>query len=31
MHTALPYVHDFMPVHNVESLRSFGRLVASVI
>jgi uncharacterized protein with von Willebrand factor type A (vWA) domain len=31
MHTALPYVHDFMPIHNVESLRKFGRLVASVI
>lgn len=30
MHTALPYIHDFMPVHNVESLRQFGRLVASV-
>jgi uncharacterized protein with von Willebrand factor type A (vWA) domain len=25
MHTALPYVDDFMPVHNVESLRQFGR------
>jgi uncharacterized protein with von Willebrand factor type A (vWA) domain len=31
MHTALPYVHDFMPIHNVESLRRFGRLVESVI
>jgi uncharacterized protein with von Willebrand factor type A (vWA) domain len=31
MHTALPYVHDFMPIHNVESLRKFGRLVESVI
>ena len=31
MHTALPYVQDFMPVHNVESLRKFGRLVESVI
>jgi hypothetical protein len=30
MHTALPYVHDFMPVHNVESLRQFGRLVGSL-
>jgi uncharacterized protein with von Willebrand factor type A (vWA) domain len=30
MHTALPYIHDFMPVHNVESLRQFGQLVASV-
>lgn len=30
MHTALPYVHDFMPVHNVESLRQFGRLVESL-
>jgi len=30
MHTALPYIHDFMPVHNAESLRQFGRLVASV-
>jgi len=29
--TALPYVHDFLPVHNVESLRQFGHLVASVI
>lgn len=28
MHTALPYVHDFMPVHNVHSLRQFGQLVA---
>jgi uncharacterized protein with von Willebrand factor type A (vWA) domain len=27
MHTALPYVDDFMPVHNVESLRQFGQLV----
>lgn len=31
MHTALPYVHDFMPVHSAESLRQFGQLVASVI
>jgi uncharacterized protein with von Willebrand factor type A (vWA) domain len=30
MHTALPYVHDFMPVHSIESLRQFGQLVASV-
>jgi uncharacterized protein with von Willebrand factor type A (vWA) domain len=30
MHTALPYLHDFMPVHNAESLRQFGQLVASV-
>ncbi|ETW94783.1 MAG: hypothetical protein ETSY1_33385 [Candidatus Entotheonella factor] len=30
MHTALPYIHDFMPVHNAESLRQFGKLVASV-
>ena len=29
--TALPYVHDFLPVHNVESLRQFGHLVASLI
>lgn len=29
--TALPYVHDFLPVHNVESLRQFGRLIASLI
>ncbi|HEY5865753.1 MAG TPA: VWA domain-containing protein [Candidatus Tectomicrobia bacterium] len=29
--TALPYVHHFLPVHNVESLRQFGHLVASVI
>ena len=29
--TALPYVHDFLPVHNVESLRQFGHLVASFI
>ena len=28
---ALPYVHDFLPVHNVESLRQFGRLVARFI
>ena len=27
MHTALPYVDDFMAVHNVESLRQFGQLV----
>lgn len=31
MHTALPYVHDFMPVHSAESLRQFGQLVASVV
>ncbi len=31
MHTALPYIHDFMPVHNAESLRLFGRLIASVV
>lgn len=31
MHTALPYVDDFLPVHNVESLRRFGRLVESLI
>lgn len=30
MHTALPYIHDFMPVHNAESLRRFGQLVASI-
>jgi uncharacterized protein with von Willebrand factor type A (vWA) domain len=30
MHTALPYIHDFMPAHNAESLRQFGHLVASV-
>ncbi|ETX01142.1 MAG: hypothetical protein ETSY2_37775 [Candidatus Entotheonella gemina] len=30
MHTALPYIHDFMPVHNAESLRQFGKLVARV-
>jgi uncharacterized protein len=29
--TALPYVHHFLPVHNVESLRQFGHLVASFI
>jgi uncharacterized protein with von Willebrand factor type A (vWA) domain len=29
--TALPYVHDFLPVHNMESLRQFGHLVASLI
>jgi hypothetical protein len=29
--TVLPYVHDFLPVHNVESLRQFGHLVASLI
>jgi hypothetical protein len=27
MQTALPYVDDFMPVHNIESLRQFGQLV----
>jgi hypothetical protein len=31
MHTALPYVHDFMPVHSADSLRQFGQLVASVV
>ncbi len=31
MHTALPYIRDFMPAHNAESLRRFGRLVASVV
>ena len=30
MHTALPYVKHFMPVHNVESLRLFGRLVGGM-
>jgi uncharacterized protein len=30
MHTALPYVDDFMPVHNVESLRQFGRRLESL-
>ncbi|MGQ4809024.1 hypothetical protein NKDENANG_02419 [Candidatus Entotheonellaceae bacterium PAL068K] len=30
MHTALPYIDDFMPVHNVESLRQFGQLVTSL-
>jgi uncharacterized protein with von Willebrand factor type A (vWA) domain len=29
--TALPYVHDFLPVHNVESLRQFGHLVAGLL
>lgn len=28
--TALPYVHDFLPVHNVESLRQFGNLIARI-
>jgi hypothetical protein len=28
MHTALPYVDDFMPVHNVESLRKLGAHLA---
>ena len=28
--TALPYVHDFLPVHNVESLRQFGALIARI-
>ncbi|MGE3541944.1 MAG: VWA domain-containing protein [Candidatus Tectimicrobiota bacterium] len=31
MQTALPYVHDFLPVHNVESLRQFGQLVAGTL
>ena len=31
MRTALPYIHDFMPAHNIESLRQFGRLVAGVV
>lgn len=30
MSTALPYVHDFLPVHNLVSLRQFGRLVQSL-
>ena len=29
--TALPYVHDFLPVHNVDSLRQFGALIASIV
>jgi len=29
--TALPYVHDFLPVHSVESLRQFGHLIASLV
>jgi len=29
--TALPYVHDFLPVHNVESLRQLGQLVARLL
>jgi uncharacterized protein len=29
--TALPYVHDFLPVHNVESLRQFGQLIARTL
>jgi uncharacterized protein len=29
--TALPYVHDFLPVHSVESLRQFGQLIASLV
>ena len=31
MHTALPYIRDFMPVHNAESLRAFGQLVERVV
>ncbi len=31
MHTALPYIHDFMPVHSAESLRQFGQLVATTL
>jgi uncharacterized protein with von Willebrand factor type A (vWA) domain len=30
MHTALPYLDDFMSVHNVDSLRQFGHLVESL-
>jgi uncharacterized protein with von Willebrand factor type A (vWA) domain len=30
MHTALPYVDDFMPVHNVDSLRQFGQRLGSL-
>ena len=30
MHTALPYVDDFMSVHNVESLRQFGQLMGNL-
>jgi hypothetical protein len=30
MSAALPYVHDFMAVHNIDSLRNFGRLVQSL-
>jgi uncharacterized protein with von Willebrand factor type A (vWA) domain len=30
IYTALPYIYDFMPVHNAESLRLFGRLIARV-
>jgi uncharacterized protein with von Willebrand factor type A (vWA) domain len=29
--TALPYVHDFLPVHSVESLRQFGQLIERVV
>ncbi len=28
--TALPYIRNFMPVHNVESLQKFGRLIGSL-
>jgi uncharacterized protein with von Willebrand factor type A (vWA) domain len=31
MSTALPYIDDFIPIHNVDSLRQFGRLVQSLI
>ena len=29
--TALPYVHDFLPVHNIESLRQFGQVVTGLL
>jgi uncharacterized protein with von Willebrand factor type A (vWA) domain len=31
MSTALPYIDDFIPVHNIDSIRQFGRLVQSLI
>ncbi|GIX46946.1 MAG: hypothetical protein KatS3mg131_1157 [Candidatus Tectimicrobiota bacterium] len=31
MQAALPYIHDFLPVHSVDSLRRFGQLVARLL
>jgi hypothetical protein len=31
MRAALPYIHDFLPVHNLVSLEQLGKVLAEVV